>query len=333
VERHQHEVRLEDDLPVRGASERGERSIICHMAISRRQFAQVTGVSVAAAAGLTAQSRRLTAQQVVEQIQKGLGVPWVAETLDGFKSGEPSTEVSGVATTAMATMEVLSRAVREKTNLILTLEPVFFGRTDGQSPGGASPGGGRGMAGVSAEDPVFVAKKEFLQKNGLVVFRFSDNWRNRKPDPFATGLAQAMGWTKYQAGGDPLRYEIPATTIGALADGLATRLKARAGIRVVGDPKGSVRRIAMLPGVSPLAATLKALPECDVVVAGETREWESVEYAQDAVAAGQKKGLIMLGRVLSEEPGMNVCADWLKRLMPEMPVRWLPAGDPYWRPA
>ena len=189
------------------------------------------------------------------------------------------------------------------------------------------------MAGISPDDPVFLAKKEFIQKNGLVVFRFYDNWRNRKPDPFATGLAQTMGWTKYQAGGDPLRYDIPAITIEALAESLATRLKARAGIRVVGDPQSRVRRIAMLPGVSPLAATVKALPDCDLVLAGETREWESVEYAQDTVAAGQKKGLIMLGRVLSEEPGMNVCADWLKKLMPELPVRWLPAGDPYWRPA
>ena len=89
----------------------------------------------------------------------------------------------------------------------------------------------------------------------------------------------------------------------------------------------------MLPGLSALAATVTALPDSDLVLAGETREWESVEYAQDAVASGQKKGLIMLGRVLSQDPGMNVCADWLKKLVPEVPVRWLPAGDPYWRPA
>jgi hypothetical protein len=101
----------------------------------------------------------------------------------------------------------------------------------------------------------------------------------------------------------------------------------------VGDPKSRVHRIAMLPGLSALAATVTALPESDLVLAGETREWESVEYAQDTVASGQKKGLIMLGRVLSQDPGMNVCADWLKKLVPEVPVRWLPAGDPYWRPA
>src|SRR5699024_5387092 len=112
-------------------------------------------------------------------------------------------------------------------------------------------------AGINPEDPVVVAKKDFLRKNGLVVFRFADNWRAHKPDPFATGLAQTMGWTKYQTGGDPSRYELPATTIGALSESLATRLKARAGIRVVGDRQTSVRRIAMLPGVSALAATVK----------------------------------------------------------------------------
>jgi putative NIF3 family GTP cyclohydrolase 1 type 2 len=301
------------------------------MAISRRQFAHLAGGSVLSAGKLTSQRRQLTAQQVVDLVKSSLGGPWT-EGLDGFKAGDAATVVSGVATTAMATMDVLSRAVREKTNLVLTLEPVFFSRTDVSSPA-ASPAGGRGTAGVSPDDPVILAKKEFIQKNGLVVFRFSDNWRAHKPDPLATGLAQTIGWTKYQAGGDPERYDVPSITIGALAESLATRLKARAGIRVVGDPQSRVRRIAMLPGVSPLAASLKALPDCDLVLAGETREWESVEYVQDTVAAGQKKGLIMLGRVLSEEPGMNVCAEWLKRVAPEIPARWLPAGDPYWRPA
>jgi putative NIF3 family GTP cyclohydrolase 1 type 2 len=305
------------------------RDMICDMAISRRQFSWLSGASFLTATGATAQQRHITAQEVLERIQKNLGVPWQTETLDGFKSGEPSTEVSGVGVTAMATMEVLSRAVREKTNLVVTFEPVFFGRMDGAS----APAAGRGMVGITPDDPVFLAKKEFIQKNGLVVFRFYDNWRSRRPDPFATGLAQIMGWTKYQAGGNALQYEIPSITIGALAEGLRTRLKARAGIRVVGDARTRVRRIAMLPGVSPLASTMKALPDSDLVLAGEVREWESVEYAQDAVAAGQNKGLIMLGRVVSEEPGMNVCADWLKSLIPEAPVRWLPAGDPYWRPA
>jgi hypothetical protein len=231
----------------------------------------------------------------------------------------------------MATADVLARAAREKANLVITLEPTFFGRLDGiSSPAAAA---GRGQGGVSLDDPVFLAKKEFIQKNGLVILRFTDHWRTRKPDPFATGMEQTMAWSKYRVKDAPFRYELPNATLGSLADDLAKRLKARAGIRVVGDPLTRVRSLTFLPGVSNLAATMKALPESDVVLAGEAREWESVEYAHDTVASGQKKGLIMLGRILSQDPGMSVCAEWLKSIVPEVPVRWLSAGDPYWRPA
>lgn len=289
------------------------------MKIGRRGFVRLTGAAMLARGPAAAQSAPITVQQAIERIQKNIGVTWQTETLDGVKAGDISTQLTGIATTAMATMDVLDRAVRAKTNLVLTVEPVFFGRVDKPSLG--------------ADDPVYLAKKGFIDKNGLVVFRFTDHWRARKPDPFAIGLARAMKWTKYRVADDPLNYEIPSIAIAALADDLAKQLKARAGIRVVGERQARVRRISLLPGVSALAATMKALPDCDLIVAGETREWESVEYAQDTVAAGQKKGLIMLGRVMSEDPGMNVCAEWLKGLIPEVPARWLPTGDPYWRPA
>ena len=61
------------------------------------------------------------------------------------------------------------------------------------------------------------------------------------------------------------------------------------------------------------------LPNVDVIVAGEVREWETVEYVRDKVFAGEKKGLILVGRVVSEEPGMAICADWLKTFVPEVP--------------
>ena len=35
---------------------------------------------------------------------------------------------------------------------------------------------------------------------------------------------------------------------------------------------------------------------------------------------------------IAEAPGMQVCAGWLKTIVPEVPVRFISAGDPYWRP-
>lgn len=284
------------------------------MDISRRRFT-LAGTAALAPRFAGAQAP-LTAQDVIDRVRKNAGGSWGTDTLDSVKAGDPATRVTGIATTAMATMDVLSRAVKEKSNLVVTLEPVFYGRMDTALPA----------------DPVYSAKKEFIEKNGLIVWRFSEHWRTRQPDPFASGLGKTMDWTKYQVDDDPARYELPGAPLADLAEDLAKRLHARAGIRVVGDPQSRIRRIGLLPGISSLPATMKMLPQCDLVIAGETREWESVEYAQDTVASGAKKGFIMLGRLLSDEPGMNLCAEWFKSFISEVPVRWLPAGDPYWRP-
>ena len=309
------------------------------MELSRRHFARLAGTAALAAPHLTGQKAPLTAQEIVDRIQKNAGVPWQPNSLDAIKAGDPSAAITGIATTGMATMDVLTRALKDKANMVITLEPVFYGRLDGQTPppppagraqGGR--GGGRAQAGLAADDPVLAAKKEFIEKNGLVVFRFTDHWRARKPDPLIEGFVATMGWMKNRVAGDLTRFDFPNATLGGLADELAKKLPARAGIRVVGDPQTTVGRVGLLPGSSPLSATMKVLPECDVVIAGETREWESVEYAQDTVASGQKKGLIMVGRMLSEQPGMSACAEWLKPLVPELKVSWIPASDPYWRP-
>ena len=277
------------------------------MRFSRRAFARVTGAAAFSAGALPAQKGPLTAQEVIDRADGTIAV----------SAGDPKTPVRGIATTAMATMDVLTRALKENFNLIVTLEPTFFGRVDAPLP----------------DDAVYQAKQEFIRKNGLVIWRVGDHFRNRKPDPFATGLAEALAWKPHQAGDDVFRYHLPPESLATLVDHVKKQLKANAGIRVIGDPQTRVSSIALLPGVSPLAATMKVLPDCDVVLAGETREWESVEYAADTVAAGQKKGLILVGRVVSEDPGMNLCAQWLKSLVPGIPVRWIPTGDPYWRPA
>ncbi|HLN00503.1 MAG TPA: hypothetical protein VK335_14550 [Bryobacteraceae bacterium] len=58
---------------------------------------KVTTVLVALAIPLAAfaQSNPLTARQVIERIQKNVGVPWRAETVDTFKAGDPDTPVTG----------------------------------------------------------------------------------------------------------------------------------------------------------------------------------------------------------------------------------------------
>jgi len=122
-------------------------------------------------------------------------------------------------------------------------------------------------------------------------------------------------------------------TLEALVAGVKAALGARGGMRIIGNPRSRVQRIAVLPGTVPIQAALTHLPQVDAIIAGEIREWESSEYVRDTITAGRDKALILVGRSLSEDPGMKVCAQWLQAIVPEAPVRWLAAGDPYWRPA
>jgi putative NIF3 family GTP cyclohydrolase 1 type 2 len=303
--------------------------------ISRRHFVRL-GAAGAVAAPWVLDPTRVhgatpTAQEIVDHIRKSLGVEWRADTVDTFKAGEPSTAVTGIVTTSLATIDVMRRAVKAGANVIVTSGPTFYSRTDRPSP---PAGRGRGApATPPPPDPVFAAKNEFIKRNNLVVWRFSDHWRLRTPDPFTTGLIDALGWTKFRATDNPLTVTVPSIALDRLVDDVNGRLNARGGLRIVGNRQLQVRRIAFLPGSVPIQATLKVLPHVDALIAGEIREWESSEYARDTVSEGLPRALILLGRSLSEDPGMNACAEWLKTIVPDVRCRWISAGDPYWRPA
>lgn len=298
--------------------------------ISRREFVKLTTAGAAAASPVfySGTPGAITAQEVVDRIKQKIGVEWKTGTLDTFKAGEPATRVNGIVTAAMATMPVLRQAVRAGANLVISCEPTFYSKSDAAVP----PAGRRGGP-PPAPDPVFASKTEFIKNNGLVIWRFSDHWHQRKPDPVAIGLIDALGWSKFRAADEAARVTIPVTALDPLVSDLKKKLKLRGGIRVVGDPRLKVQKIGLLPGTSSIQAALQLLPGVDAVIAGEVREWESVEYVHDKVAAAEKKGLILLGRVVSEDHGMNVCAQWVKAIVPEVRTSWIPVGDPYWRPA
>ena len=301
--------------------------------LSRREFAALAAAAAVApfvCARKLSGAAAITAEEVIERIKKNIGIEWKLDSVDTVKAGDPSTVAKGIVTTSMATMAVLQQAVKAGANIVITAHPTFYARADVPTP---PAGRGAPNQAAAPPDPVFTAKNEFITRNRLVVFRLSDHWRQRQPDPLAQGIAAALRWSKYQSAADPLRFEMPALRLDALVSHVKNALRSRGGIRVVGDPRIMVQRVGLLPGTTPVQAALKMLPNVDVIVAGEVREWESVEYARDKVFSAEKKGLILVGRIVSEEPGMDVCANWLKTFVSEVPVRHISAGDPYWRPS
>jgi putative NIF3 family GTP cyclohydrolase 1 type 2 len=90
-------------------------------------------------------------------------------------------------------------------------------------------------------------------------------------------------------------------------------------------------KIALFPGASGSEKQIKALQQdgVELLIAGESREWETVPYVQDAAAEGRHKALILLGHEVSEEAGMDECARWLRTILPETPVSFISAKEPF----
>ena len=281
---------------------------------SRRGFLITAG-----AAGLLAADSPLTVGQVVERIQKNLGVPWRTPTVDTLKAGTPDTPVQGIATTMMATFDVVQRAAKAGRNFVITHEPTFYNHED--------------TTAAFSADPVYAAKRAFLETHGMAVLRFHDNWHARRPDGIRTGMLQILGWERFRTEESPQVLVMPETSLEALAGDARKRLQART-VRVIGAPQMTVRRVAINPGYADLQGAVRTLsrPDVDVLVIGEAREWEGIAYVQDSIAAGRPTGLIVLGHVISEENGMNECARWLKTFISEVPVEFIPAGEPFWSP-
>jgi len=287
---------------------------------SRRAFV-LAGAGIAAASSVMPQGGGpLTASQIIDRIKKNVGIPWRAQTVDNVVAGNPDTPVTGIATTMMATLDVIERSAAAGKNLVITHEPTFYMHQDKTE--------------ALVGDATYQFKTEFIRKHGMVVFHFHDHWHARRPDGIAAGMARELGWEANADPADLRLFTFPETPLAHFAKQIASRLGIRT-MRVVGDPNLPVHRaiaswgyVMREPGIQ-----LLARPDVNVLICGETWEWELVEYAQDIIATGKEKALILLGHVVSEQAGMKYCAEWLKSFITEVPIEFIAAPEPFWSPS
>jgi putative NIF3 family GTP cyclohydrolase 1 type 2 len=263
-------------------------------------------------------AQTLTVRQVVDKILVELGTEINTGSVDTLKSGSWNQPVTGIATTFMATLDVLKKAEAEGINLILTHEPTYYNHFDFKDHYGE-------------EDPVVQAKLDFINKNKLVILRFHDLPHQIKDDMIYQGLINILGWEKYHQG--DMVFESPYENVQELSEFLSNHFGTST-VRVVGDPEFRLNKIGVLPGAYDSRAQVEKFKngDIDALIVGESREWETIEYARDAQELGWEKALIVMGHADSEEPGMGYTAEWLKELFPDLKVKFIPAGNPLWSP-
>lgn len=262
----------------------------------------------------------MTAGEIVARITSRLGVAWRETTYrDTFKSGGLDTEITGIATTCFATLDVIRRATAKRLNFIIPHEDTFWNDRDDVT--------------LVAADSLYGQKRELLASHRVAIFRLHDHMHAMHPDFTYVGSARAIGLdpgTEDPPGSH--RFVIAPTTLAALAARVRARTGAKA-LRVVGDPAAMVSRVRL--GVGYASPSIETT-DVDVLISGEQQEsdggFDSQPYAVDAATLGLSKGLILLGHTVSEEAGMLEMAAWIKEFVPELPVELVPGGEPMWAP-
>ncbi len=259
----------------------------------------------------------MTAREAIGLVRDNLGIPFNENTYrDTFKIGNPDTELKGIATTVMTTFDMIQRAHAAGLNLIITHEDTFWNDRDETKD--------------LVNNPLYKLKTEFCRANDMVIWRFHDHQHAKKPDQSIVASLRSVGIEDETASmGSGKVYTIPETTLGAFASQIKKRTGSKA-FRVVGNPAAKISRISLGPGY----ASPRLTPDVDVVIGGESPEtdgaFDNPEYVMDAVTLGIVKGQIILGHVVSEEPGMEECAKWLRTFITGVPIQFVPAGEPYW---
>lgn len=256
-----------------------------------------------------------TVQDIIDTIIAAVpGAPFV-NTVDTLKTGDPQQKVQAVATTFLATTEVIERAIERGVNLIITHEPTFYGHTDET----------QWLEG----DPVYEAKRRLIEEHHIAIWRFHDYLHSLQPDPTISGLLKTLDWTTYVSPEQPFVCRLPPRALSDLVHEIKSRL-GLASVRVVGDLKMTCESIGILVGACGGDMQIGALGRLalDVLVCGEIHEWETSEYVRDAMRLGHSQALIVIGHSVSEEDGMREIIPWLEARLPGVPITFIPTGHP-----
>lgn len=262
-------------------------------------------------------------KDITDKIINNFGGIKFEKTCDQLMSGSYDTEVTKVATTFMATVDVIKQAIEYGANLIITHEPTYYTAGDGTD--------------WLKDDPVYLKKKELLDSNGVAIWRFHDHMHAAPTDLIYDGLLKEIGWEDYLIRGlkFPHCYEIPEMSLRELCSFFKEKLDMET-IRIVGSPDTKCRRVGILVGGGSLGLGVEEMPmqlmreqNLDVMVCGDITEWTLCPYIRDAAALGMNKSMLILGHERSEEAGMKYMAKWLEPMLDGIPVKFIDAREPF----
>jgi putative NIF3 family GTP cyclohydrolase 1 type 2 len=254
---------------------------------------------------------------VIDIILKEIpGAPF-PKTVDQLRTGRMDQEVTGIVTTMFPTIAVIEQTARVGANMIIAHETPFYNHQDETD--------------WLQEDDAYRYKMELLNKHKIAIWRFHDYWHRHQPDGIITGNLIKLGWEKHYDANNPRLLTLPEPMP---LKAVVARVKEKLGIstvRLVGNVDQPCRTMYLAFGYMDSKMQIGAIQQYkpDLILSGETREWETVERVRDDQQMGQKTSLLVLSHAVSEAAGMEYAAQWLQPKVPGIQVTHIAATNPF----
>ncbi|MDQ6815006.1 MAG: Nif3-like dinuclear metal center hexameric protein, partial [Bacteroidota bacterium] len=237
-------------------------------------------------------------------------------TVDAIKAGNANEPVKGIVTTMFATAEVIEKTAALGANFIIAHEPTFYNHADDTT--------------TFENDEVYKFKRALLNKHNIAVWRFHDSIHAHRPDGVLMGVLQALGWEKYYNSEKPKLINIPSATLENIIQLVKSKLGI-AHVRIIGNKSAACSRVVYAPGPAGGSRQIELIrkEKPDLFICGELNEWETSEYVRDLRYFGGKTSLIVLGHIVSEEPGLQWLVSWLQPQIPAIKVTHISSTDAF----
>jgi len=258
-----------------------------------------------------------TVKQVIDIILKEIPNAPFPKTVDQLRSGSMEQEVTGIVTTMFPTIEVIERTAKAGANFIIAHETPFYNNQDETD--------------WLQQDDAYRYKIGLLDKYKIAIWRFHDYWHSHKPDGIIMGNLIKLGWEKYFDANTPRLLTLPTPMSLKSIVSLAKDRLGIPSVRVIGNLKQECKTIYMAFGYMDSRMQIAAIQQYkpDLILSGETREWETVERVRDGQLMGQKTGLLVVSHSVSEEAGMEYAAKWLQPKVPGVKITHIASTNPF----
>ena len=259
----------------------------------------------------------ITVKDLIDIILKEIPNAPFPKTVDELRSGSLDQIVTGIVTTMFPTLEVIEKTAKAGANFIIAHETPFYNNQDETD--------------WLKDDDAYKYKVELLNKQKIAIWRFHDNWHSHKPDGIIMGNLIKLGWEKYYDGNNQRLLTLPKPMTLKTIVSLAKEKLAIPSVRVVGNLSQHCNTVYMAFGYMDSKRQIAAIQELkpDVILSGETREWETVERVRDGMLMGHKTSLVVLSHSVSEEAGMEYAAKWLRPKVAGIRITHIPSNNPF----